>query len=104
MVANEMAKPNDGQGGQSADGGLNSGKRYYGFRSGKKTFKAPTEGLQHVMFDYSASNNDKNVFVENVKKLIQNIAVSGSIRHDALTVEYAVSTLTAPVFMVPSKP
>ena len=90
-----MANPNDVQ---SSDGGGNSGKRSYGFRSIKKAFKSPTEGLQHIIFDYSASNNNKNVFVEKVKKLSQYIAVSGVIRHDALTGAYAVRALTAPVF------
>ena len=60
--------------------------------------------MQHIIFDYSASNNNKNVFVENMKKLSQNISVSGSIRHDAPTLAYTVSTLTAPVFGVPENP
>ena len=100
MTANEMAKPNDGQ---SADGGVKSSKRRYGFRSDRKTFKSPTESLQHVIFDYSASNNNNNMFVDNVKKLIHHIAVSGAIRYDEPKVTYAVSTLTAPVFEVPPK-
>ena len=44
---------------------------------------------------------NKNVFVENVKKLIQNIAVSGGIIYDAPKVAYEVRTLTSPVFEVP---
>ena len=60
--------------------------------------------MQHIIFDYSAINNNKNVFVENVKKLIQNISVSYSIRYDAPTVAYALSTLNAPVFEVPENP
>ena len=39
-----------------------------------------------------------------MKKLSQNISVSGSIRHDAPTLAYTVSTLTAPVFGVPENP
>ena len=80
MTANEMAKPNDGQ---SADGGVKSSKRRYGFRSDRKNFKSPTESLQHVIFDYSASNNNKNMFVENVEKLSQHIDFSCAIRYDA---------------------
>ena len=57
--------------------------------------------MQHVIFDYSASNNNRNVFVENMKKSRQHIDVSGSIRHDAPEVAYEVRTLTAPVFDVP---
>ena len=41
------------------------------------------------------------MFVENVKKLIQNIAVSGGIIYDAPKVAYEVRTLTSPVFEVP---
>ena len=93
-----MAKSNNDQ---SSDGGGNSGKRFYGISLVKNTFKAPTEGLQHVIFEYISSNNNKNVCMENVKKLIHHIAVSGAIRYDALTVEYAVRTLTAPEFVVP---
>ena len=100
MVANKMAKPNDGQ---SYNAGYNSGKRRYGFRLGKKTFKLSTEGLQHVIFDYSSSNNNNNLFVDNVKKLIHHITVSCAIRYDEPAVTYAVSALTAPVFEVPAK-
>ena len=57
--------------------------------------------MQHVIFDYSASNNNNNMFMENMKKLSQHIAVSGSIIHDAPTVAYAVGTLTSPAFEVP---
>ena len=98
-----MAKLNNSQSVQSVDGGVNSGKRCDGFRLVKKTFEAPTEGLQHIIFNYSARKNNKNV-VKSVKKLIQYIAVSGSIRHDALAVAYPFSTLTAPVFEVPADP
>ena len=56
-----------------------------------------------MIFNYSASKNNKNV-VKSLKKLIQHIAVSGSIRHDALTVAYPFRTLTAPVFEVPEDP
>ena len=70
----------------------------------KKTFKAPTEFLQHVIFDYSASNNNNNVFVEKVKNLGQHIAVSSSIIHYAPTVSYAVRTLNAPAFEAPVNP
>ena len=70
-----MAKPKNGQSGQIVDGGGKSGKRRYGFSSGKKTFNDPTEGLQHVTFDYSEINNNKNLFVDNVKKLSQHISV-----------------------------
>ena len=96
-----MAKPNYGQ---SYNEVCNSGKSRYGSRSSKKTFKSPTEGLQHIIFDYSASNNNNNMFVNNVKKLIHHITVSGAIIYDEPAVTYAVSALTAPVFMVPSKP
>ena len=57
--------------------------------------------MQHVIFDYSASNKNRNVFVENMKNLRQHIDVSGSIRNDAPEVAYEVRTLTAPVFDVP---
>ena len=100
MVANKMAKPNDGQ---SYNAGCNSSKRRYGSRSGKKTFKLPTEGLQHVIFDYSAINNKNNMFVDNVKKLIRHISISCAIRYDEPEVTYAVRTLNAPVFEVPAK-
>ena len=60
--------------------------------------------MQHVIFDYSASNNNKNVFVENVKNLSQNISVSGAIRYDSPIVAYTVSTFTAPSFVVPENP
>ena len=60
--------------------------------------------MQHVIFDYIFSNNNKNVFVENVKKLIQNIAVSGEIRYDAPKVAYKVRTLTALLFEIPENP
>ena len=73
-----MAKPNNDQ---SSDGDGNYSKRLYRFRPVKKNFKAPTEGLQRVIFDYSAINNNKNVFVEKLKKLIQNISVAGVITH-----------------------
>ena len=100
MVANKMAKPNDGQ---SYNAGCNSSKRRYGSRSGKKTFKLPTEGLQHVILNYSASNNNNNMLVDNVKKLIHHITVSCAIRYDEPAVTYAVRTLTEPVFEVPTK-
>ena len=74
------------------------------FRSGKKGFQAPTEGLQYVVFNYTSSNNNKNVFVENVKKLSHHIAVSGGIRYEAPTAARAVRTLTAPTFESPTKP
>ena len=70
----------------------------------KKDFKAPTEGLKHVIFVSSESNNNKNMFVENLKNLSQHIAISGSIKHDAPIVAYAVRTLTAPVFEEPENP
>ena len=44
------------------------------------------------------------MFVENVKKSIQHIAVSGAIRYDAPKVAYTVRSLTAPVFEVLVKP
>ena len=88
-----MAKPNDGQ---ITYGGINSGKRLYGFRSGGNILKSPTEVLQHVIFNYSAGNNNNKVLVENVKRLSQNIAVSGAIRYDAPKVAYTLRTLTAP--------
>ena len=97
MAANEVINPKDGQ---SADGGCNSSKRRYGFRLTKNNSKYPKEGLQNVISNYSASNNKKNAFVDNVKKLSHNIAVSGAIRYDAPTVAYAVKTFTAPVFEV----
>ena len=83
IVSKKKAKSNDGQ---SADGGGNYSKRRYGFRSGKEIFKSPTEGFQHVIFDYSDRKNNKNVFVENVKELIHNISVSGAIKYDTLKV------------------
>ena len=70
----------------------------------EKNFKSPTKSLQHVLFDYSKSNNNKNLFMENVEKLNQYIDVSGSIRHDAPTVVYSVRKLTDPVFEAPAKP
>ena len=66
MAAKKLTKPNYGQ---SAKVGGNSGRRRYGSRAIKKTFKSPLECLQRVIFKYSASNKNKNVFVENVKKL-----------------------------------
>ena len=92
-----MAKSN----GRSADA---TKKVFSSFRPGKKGFKAPTEGLQYVVFNYTSSNNNKNVFVESVKKLSHHITVSGSIRHEAPTAARAVSTLTAPTFENPTKP
>ena len=100
MAANKMAKPNDGQ---SYNEGCNSCKRRYGFRLGKKTFKFPTEGLQHIIFDYSASNKNNNMLVDNVKKLIHHITVSGAIIYDEPTVTYVFRTLTEPVFELPTK-
>ena len=80
-----MAKSDD----RSADA---TKKAFSSFRSGKKRFKAPTEGLQYVVFNYT-SNNNKNVFVESVKKLSHHIAVSGSIRYEAPTAARAVRRL-----------
>ena len=57
-----------------------------------------------MIFEYSARNNNKNVFVENVKKFSQHISVSDSIIHDVPTVAYAVSKLTAPAFEASFKP
>jgi len=79
-------------------------KAFSSFRPGKKGFKSPTEGLQYVVFNYTSSNNNKNVFVESVKKLSHHIAVSGSIRYEAPTAARAVRTLTAPTFEAPAKP
>ena len=87
--------------GRSADAAK---KAFNSFRPGKKGFKAPTEGLQYVVFNYTSSNNNKNVFVESVKKLSHHIAVSGSIRYEAPTAARAVRTLTAPTFENPAKP
>ena len=99
-----MAKPNNGQSGQIAYGGGNTGKWLYSFRPGIKTFKSPKEGFHNMIFDYSASNKNMNMFVENVTNLSQHIAVSGWIRYDAPTVAYSVRTLNAPAFEVPVKP
>ena len=74
------------------------------FRPSRRGFKAPTEGLQHVIFNYTNNSSNKNVFVENVKKLSHQIAVSGSIRYKAPTAARAVRTLTAPTFENPTKP
>ena len=71
---------------------------------GEKTFKAPIEGLHHVIFDYSDSNNNNNMFLENVKKWIHHIAVSGAIIYDEPTVTYAVRQLTTLIYEVPEKP
>ena len=72
---------------------------------GENTFKVvPTEGLQHVIFEHSARNINKGVFMENVKKLIQLTAVLYAIIYDAPTVAYAVSTLTAPVCLLQRNP
>ena len=79
-------------------------KAFSSFRPGKKGFKAPTEGLQYVVFNYTNNNNNKNVFVESVKKLSHHIAVSGSIRYEAPTAARAVRTMTAPTFDQPTKP
>ena len=87
-----------------ADGGSSSSKRRYGFSLGNKTLKLLTEGFQNVFFNYSASNNNNNVFMVNVKILIQHIAVPGTIKHFTPTVAYAVRILNAPVFGVPSNP
>ena len=87
--------------GQSADA---TQKAFSSFRPGKKGFKAPTEGLQYVVFNYTNSNNNKNVFVESTKKLSRHITVSGSIRYEAHTAARAVRTLTAPTFEKPAKP
>ena len=70
----------------------------------RKDVRAPTEGLQYVVFNYTSSNNNKNVFVESVKKLSHHIAVSRSIRYEAPTAARAVRTLTAPTFEAPTKP
>ena len=67
----------------------------------KRPLRPPIERLQHVIFDYNASNNNNNMFVENVKKLSQHIDISGSVRHDTPTVAYSVRTFTDPVFEVP---
>ena len=67
-------------------------------------FKDLTEGLKHMIFNYSAKNKNKNVFVENMKKLCQHIAVSVSIIHDVTTVAYEVRTLNAPAFEAPLNP
>ena len=42
--------------------------------------------------------------MENVKKLIYHIVISGPIRHEKPTVEYTVRTLTASEFDAPLKP
>ena len=44
------------------------------------------------------------MLVENVKKLILHIVVSGAIRYDEPTVTYEVRKLTELVFEVPAKP
>ena len=87
--------------GRSADA---TKKASNNFRPSRRGFKAPTEGLQHVIFNYTNNNSNKNVFVENVKKLSHHIAVSGSIRYEAPTAARAVWTLTAPTFESPTKP
>ena len=50
--------------GRSADA---TKKASNNFRPSRRGFKAPTEGLQHVIFHYTNNNNNKNMFVENVK-------------------------------------
>jgi len=87
--------------GRSADA---TKKAFSSFRPDKKGFKAPTEGLQYVVFNCTSSNNNKNVFVESVKKLSHHIDVLGSIRYEAPTAARAVRTLTAPTFENPAKP
>ena len=86
---------------QSADA---SSKRFSNFRSGKKGFKAPIEGLQYVVFNYTSSSNNKNVFVGSTKKLSHHITVLRSIRHKAPTAVRAVRTLPTPTFDAPVKP
>jgi len=81
-----------------------SRKAFSSFRSGKKGFKAQTEGLQYVVINYTSSSNNKNVFVKSVKKLSHHIAVSGIIRYEAPTAARAVRTLTVSMFDVPAKP
>ena len=51
-----------------------------------------------MIFNYSYIKNNKKLFVENVMKLSQHIAVSGSIRHYAPPVVYVVRTRTALAF------
>jgi len=87
--------------GHSADA---TKKAFSSFRPGKKGFEAPTEGLQYGVFNYTSSNNNKNVFVESAKKLRHHIAISESIRYGALTAVRAVRTLTAPTFEFLAKP
>ena len=53
--------------GRSADATKKAFSSFSSFRPGKKGFKAPTEGLQYVVFNYTSSNNNKNIFVEGVK-------------------------------------
>ena len=79
------------------------GRRGY-FRGAKKQFKAPTDGYEDVVFDYSPGASGKNKFVENVKKLSQHIAASGKIRHEAPTAALAVRSIKAPVYSDPTKP
>ena len=86
--------------GRSAD---TSSKKFSGFRTGKKGFKAPTEGLQYVLFTTQLVTTAR-FFVENIKKLNHHIAVSGSIKYEAPTAAKSVRTLTVPKFHAPVKP
>ena len=56
------------------------------------------------MFNYMSSSNNKNVFVESVKKLSHHIAVSGSIVYKDPTAARAARTLTVLMFEAPAKP
>ena len=89
---------------QNADG-KSYKKRFGSYKANvKKGFRAPTEGLSHVIFDYNAANKDKNTFMENVKKLSQYIATSAAIKYGAPGVAKAVRTLIVPTFKDPSPP
>ena len=58
----------------------------------------------HVIFDYNVANKDKNMFMENVKKLSQHIATSAVIKYGAPGVAKAVRKLVAPKFNDPPPP
>ncbi len=73
------------------------------FRSSRRGFKAPMEGLQHVIFNYT-NNNRKKIVCGECEKLSHHIAVSGSIRYKVPTAARAVRTLTAPTFENSTKP
>ena len=69
--------------------------------AGKSQFKAPTVGLEDVVFDYGAGMHPGD-FQGNVKKLAEHMA--GAMKRLGPLASKSIKTQTAPVFVEPEDP